>query len=73
MIVAKVGDGSRCLFLWVCVIPDPRGGTSTVDGGIWEAGEVLGGHRMGMRCRCGVLVMTWGSDGAEAVENQRFA
>ena len=56
--VAKVGDGSRCLFLRAWVIPDPRRGASTDDGYIWEAGEVCGGHQMGMRCRCGVLAMS---------------
>ena len=36
--------------------------TSTDDGSIWEAGEVCGGHQMGMRCRCGVLAMIWAID-----------
>ena len=44
VIVAKVGDGSRCLFFQACVILDPRPGASTDDGYIWEAGEVLGSH-----------------------------
>ena len=45
-----------------CVRSAPRQGTSTDDGNIWEAGEVWGGHQMGMRCRCGVLAMIWGTE-----------
>ena len=29
---------------------------------IWEAGEVWRSHQMGMRCRCGVLAMIWGTE-----------
>ena len=54
--------GSRCLILRLCVMSAPRRGTSTVDGHIWEAREVLGSHQMGMHCRCGVLAMIWGSE-----------
>ena len=54
--------GSRCLFLRRYVMSAPRRGISTVDGNLWEAGEVLGSHQMGMRCRCGVLAMIWAID-----------
>ena len=48
-------------------------GNGDVYQGICEAREVSGSHQMGRGCRCGVLAMSSGSEGAGAVENQRFA
>ena len=73
MIVANIRDSRSmpvCLGVRDLV---PCRGTGIVDGGIWEAREVSGSHQMGMRCRCGVLAMSWGIDGAVAGCGQRFA
>ena len=71
-IVENFGDGKLMPICWGVRALVPCRGTGTVDGNICEAREVFGGHRMGMRCRCGILVMSWGIDGAVAGYGYRF-
>ena len=73
VIVTEIGDGKLMpICSRVCDFVH-RWGTGTVDGGIWEAREVLGSHQLGTCCRAGVSVRSWGIDGPMAGCGYRFA